>query len=98
MIELSLTLEFRDLSLQGGLPVSLLVVANYASTKLQSTYMDDLRIKLDPTQAVQRKGSPKARTSDHKNDDFSVDLCDSKKEEWDDIMKDSRASNAYVLD
>jgi hypothetical protein len=49
MIALSLTLEFRDLSLQGGLPVSLLVVANYASTKLPSTYMDDLRIKLDPT-------------------------------------------------
>jgi len=59
MIALSLTLEFRDLSLQGGLPVSLLVVANYASTKLPSTYMDNLRIKLDPTQAVQRKGSPK---------------------------------------
>ena len=84
MIALSLTLEFRDLSLQGGLPVSLLVVANYASTKLPSTYMDDLRIKLDPTQAVQRKGSPaidRARMSNHKNDDFSVNLCDSKKEE-----------------
>ena len=60
MIALSLTLEFRDLSFQGGLPVlSLLVVANYALTKLPSTYMD-VRIKLDPTQAVQRKGSPKS--------------------------------------
>ena len=42
-----------------------------------------------------RRAIDRARTSNHKNNDFSVSSCDSKRKNG---MKDSRASNAQVMD